>query len=239
MSDDNMRAVIDEFQWLSARLNSPAGLMRLVNLTSEAFSLRLTIVLQQLGVNRNLSQRYIGRKIIFNIGCGDALYEDCINADIAPTFGGILRLLKGEQSLQNRVFINILYSDKHLKGIADGVVFSHVLEHLPPHLAIPALLNIKNFLKPGGILRISVPDLGLYDQPDIPKNQQLNTAILAKNSLIYGWGHRFMYDADLLKKLLDYCGFKRVHQVLPNEGPLGHTDFDRRKGETVYLVAYA
>jgi len=239
MNQEKSSSEIVEFQKLSEKLSSPDGLMKLVNVISEAFSLNLTIVLQMIGINRNLSRRYKGKRLLINIGCGDAILEGCVNSDVAPTFGGMIRLFKGRQALGDRVFINVLYSDKHLNSVADGIIFSHVLEHLPPHLAIPALKNIKKMLKPGGILRISVPDLTLYDQPNIPRNQNFKTRIIAKNSLIYGWGHKFMYNSDLLKALLGHCGFKKIQSVQANEGPLGHADFDRRKGETLYLLAYA
>jgi predicted SAM-dependent methyltransferase len=231
--------MITEFIQLSARLNNPRGLRKWINIISESFALKATEILQSGGVNRKLAEKHVNSKLVLNIGCGDALFDHCVNSDIAPTFGGLIRWLKRDQSYKNKFFINVLYKDKYLLGIADGVVFSHVLEHLPPHLAIPALENIKSFLKPGGILRISVPYLGSYDQQPVPTDQLLTAPILAKNSLIYGWGHRFMYDPELLISLLEHIGFQNIVQVSTTEGPLGETDVMRRAGETIYVVAQA
>jgi len=239
MKANQIDTIVREFIALSEILNSPSGWRKWINIVSESFALKATEVLQWIGINRKLADKYSGTKLLLNIGCGDALFDDCVNSDIAPTFGGIIRWIRGEQSYKDKFFINVLYNDRHLRGIADGVVFSHVLEHLPPHLAIPALKNIKSYLKSGGVLRISVPYIGSYDLPDIPTDQQLTTPILAKNSLIYGWGHRFMYDITLLICLLDHVGFQNIQQVSTNAGPLGETDVLRRAGETIYLVAQA
>lgn len=231
--------IVREFATLCKKLNSPSGWRKWLNIVSESFALKATEVLQWFGINRKLAYKYSGRRLLLNIGCGEALLDDCVNSDIAPTFGGIVRWAKGERSYNDIFFINVLYHDRHLRGIADGVVFSHVLEHLPPHLAIPALKNLKNYLKKDGFLRISVPYIGHYDKTDIPTDQQLKTPILAKNSLIYGWGHRFMYDVTLLSCLLEHVGFKNIQQVSIASGPLGETDVLRRAGETICLVAQA
>ena len=49
--------LIHEFQLLADRLNSPKGFMKFVNIISEAFSLRLTVLLQMAGVNKALRRK--------------------------------------------------------------------------------------------------------------------------------------------------------------------------------------
>ena len=232
------KILIDEFQLLADRLNSPKGFMKFVNIISEAFSLRLTVLLQMAGVNKALRRKQGKKSLILNIGCGDVFPESCINTDLAPTFGGLWRTLRRQSSTRAQCYLNILYRDRFLEGIADGGVFSHVLEHLPPHLALAALKNLRFYLKPGGVLRLSVPYVGAYDSNPLPPDQKLSTPILAKNSLTYGWGHRFMYDVELLLALLRYVGFENAHEVPFGDGPLAETDVDRRAAETICVVAY-
>lgn len=237
MGNRNKEVLLDDFRLVSNRLNSPAGFMKLVNIISERFSLELTVLLQKLGANKPLRKKHGDGQLILNIGCGDVFPSHCVNTDLAPTFGGLLRALKGHGSSNVQCYLNVLYRDRYLKGIADGVVFSHVLEHLPPHLALAALENLKFYLKPGGVLRLSVPFVGAYDRLPVPPDQNVSTPIIAKNSVIYGWGHQFMYDIELLCALLEHVGFTDVHEVAFREGPLAETDIERRAAETICVVA--
>ena len=132
--------------------------------------------------------------------------------------------------------MNIFYRDKNLIGKADGIIFSHVLEHIPPHLTSNVLENLYFFLKPGGKLRISVPDLSLYDKHPLPDNQKFSNPILAKNSLIYRWNHKFMYNKKLLVALLKRANFIKIEETICGNGYMGNFDVQRRNGETLYIL---
>ena len=121
-------------------------------------------------------------------------------------------------------------------NIADGIFLSHVLEHIPPTLVITGLKNCLAYLKVGGCIRISVPTLALYDMPNLSPSKQTKNHALAKNLVFYGFGHKFMYNAELLTVLMEEAGFSKVKEVTYGEGLLGETDPPYREHESMYLT---
>jgi predicted SAM-dependent methyltransferase len=81
-----------------------------------------------------------------NLGCGSRLHPAWINIDIEPTAPGVIAhdLSKG-----------IPLDD----GSCDVVYHSHVLEHIRRQGAAAFLRECLRVLKPGGIIRVVVPDL--------------------------------------------------------------------------------
>lgn len=87
--------------------------------------------------------------LYLNLGCGRyfSSSHEWINIDIAP------------------VDINHIYQYHLLLGIPfadnsfNGVYHSHILEHFPREQVLPFLRECLRVLRPGGILRIAVPDL--------------------------------------------------------------------------------
>ncbi|WP_419675997.1 methyltransferase domain-containing protein [Aliarcobacter butzleri] len=233
MSDN----IIDEFYDISRKMNNPKGIRKIVYKLSGWFSLNFTVFLQKFGINKNLKNKFKDDKFILNIGSGDEFPEKCINTDLFPSFGKLLRIILGKEKKQIQCYLNVVYKDKNLFEIADGIVFSHVLEHIPPFLTMVVLENLRDYLKKGSFLRISVPDIRLYENNKLPPDQGYSNQIIAKNSLIYRWGHQFMYDENLLKALLEEIGFNDVEVVSFKIGQLGEFDIERRQNETLYIVA--
>lgn len=85
-------------------------------------------------------------KCLLNLGCGRAVHPDWRNLDIVPLVDGVQAcdLSKG-----------IPFDAES----ADAVYHSHVLEHLRTPDAESFLTECHRVLRPGGILRIAVPDL--------------------------------------------------------------------------------
>jgi SAM-dependent methyltransferase len=83
---------------------------------------------------------------LLNLGCGAHYHADWVNVDIAPDSPQVLAVdLGGELPFREQSF--------------DAAYCSHVLEHLAPADAAALLRRIHGLLKPGGILRVVVPDL--------------------------------------------------------------------------------
>jgi predicted SAM-dependent methyltransferase len=83
---------------------------------------------------------------LLNIGCGDVFHSDWTNIDMI--------------SFSNQVMVHDLR--KGLPFVSesfDAVYHSHVLEHIKRHDVSKFLLEIKRVLKPGGVMRVVVPDL--------------------------------------------------------------------------------
>jgi SAM-dependent methyltransferase len=81
-----------------------------------------------------------------NLGCGTRFHPDWVNVDFHPAASGLRAhdLRKG-----------IPFSD----ATFDAVYHSHLLEHFSKQLAPVFLHECYRVLKPGGLIRIAVPDL--------------------------------------------------------------------------------
>ena len=81
-----------------------------------------------------------------NLGCGSHFNPQWVNIDFAKTGDGVIahNLLNGIPFEENRF---------------DVVYHSHVLEHFPKDSAAKFIGECYRVLKPGGIIRIAVPDL--------------------------------------------------------------------------------
>lgn len=138
----------------------------------------------------------------------------------------------------------------------DAVYSSHMLEHLDRETGKNFLAEAKRVLKPGGVLRIAVPDLARYvaiyqndgdadafirsllmSQP-IPSNWQQRVRTVA----IGFRDHRWMYDRDSLVRALEAAGFQGV-QILPPGKTLiedpGELDLHERADDSIYAEGIA
>jgi predicted SAM-dependent methyltransferase len=81
-----------------------------------------------------------------NLGCGDRLHPDWINIDIVARRPGVI-----EADLSRGIPL--------ADSTADVVYHAAVLEHLRRPDALTFLRECRRVLKPGGIIRVGVPDL--------------------------------------------------------------------------------
>ncbi len=131
-------------------------------------------------------------------------------------------------------------------GSASVVFHEHLLEHLPVEVAVRLLRECHRLLEPEGVLRVGVPDAGMYlrayagaagtdgflDQvrPGRP------TSLLAVREVFQDHGHRSAYDFETLALLLEASGFRDVERR-----PFGDSrirpcpDGERRRLETLYV----
>lgn len=231
-ADNNSLA---EFNALAQNLKIYFGLRGIRTDFSEWLSLNATVLMQKIGYNKKIAL-FKENKIILNIGCAGDTNNSYINADLFPNFGNTFRILFKKYKIQSALFVNISFYDKNLLETADGIVLSHVLEHLPPMFAITALKNCFAYLKESGYIRVSVPCLEAYEQPKLPLGEKFGNRTLAKNNLIYNHNHKFMYDTELLSLIMQEAGFKEVKKVSFSEGLLGESDVLERQAETIYLT---
>jgi predicted SAM-dependent methyltransferase len=105
----------------------------------------------------------------------------------------------------------------------DGVYTEHCIEHLELRDADALLGEILRVLRPGGTLRIIVPDAELYARryvallddevgPSLPYSETddldgLYTPAMSVSRIYREWGHRFIYDFETLHALLARHGF--------------------------------
>ena len=99
-------------------------------------------------------------------------------------------------------------------GSVDGVLLEHVLEHFTAAEALALVSRVHAVLKPGGVLRASVPDFGRYmqsyagDAQFVHQNRpERPTLLLAVAEVITCHGHRSAWDGETLCSVLREVGF--------------------------------
>jgi SAM-dependent methyltransferase len=114
-------------------------------LTREQGTLNFWAKLKIKSVQGN-SLRPYSRRLLLNLGCGVTFHPDWTNADLFPAAPGILK-----QNLEK--------PRRFARESFEGVYHSHVLEHLPKRVGEAFLKECFRVLRPGGVLRVVVPDL--------------------------------------------------------------------------------
>lgn len=142
-------------------------------------------------------------------------------------------------------------------GTADVVYSAHMLEHLYPREARDFLTEAKRVLRPGGIIRLAMPDLEMLVRAYLQHgdaNLLVEKSLLAVPEclglsnklrfLIAGnrHHHAWMYDGRSLCRLLTQCNFSDAVVLpagstrIPDPEPL---DLNERADQSVYVEAIA
>ncbi|MFK7767052.1 MAG: methyltransferase domain-containing protein [Mariniblastus sp.] len=98
-------------------------------------------------------QRYL------NIGCGRRYHSEWVNLDLESNDPEVIR---------HDITSGVPFDESQF----DAVYHSHVLEHLRPQQGIELITECFRVLKPGGVLRIVVPDLERIANLYLEKHQQ-------------------------------------------------------------------
>ncbi len=182
----------------------------------------------------------MGRNLL-NVGCGLVApsswsnYDGSLHAQLVrfPWLLGALHragLISGSNWPENVRYLNLNRPWPFPRESADVVYASHVLEHLTESTAVLFLTEAKRVLRPDGVLRLVVPDLGQHARryiDDLPERGGQATAhFLASMNLgtprehlirtIYAHFtghphvHKTMYDEVTLLALVRSCGFGSI-----------------------------
>lgn len=145
----------------------------------------------------------------------------------------------------------------------DGLFCEHALEHFEWRTALDIVLReFRRVLKPGGTLRIVVPDADLaIDEYLAARNEgvtakrwetittrpdRLNLTPMARlNNHFrriyepYYQGHKFMYDFQTLEQFLELSGFTDIRRTdfLKGRDPHLLVDYEKRRSESLYVEA--
>jgi predicted SAM-dependent methyltransferase len=176
-----------------------------------------------------------------NIGCGLSVAKGWLNIDgsLNAMFASwpkwmhsvLYRLSGARQYYSVEQYCAILKTNQFLhhdlslslplkNNAVDFIYSSHFFEHLFKDEASNLLVECARALKPGGIIRISVPDLAyavsLYGLGR--KAEMLEDYFFVVNKGSYLSRHKYMYDFDMLKVTLEQAGFSDVRRCEYRQG---------------------
>jgi len=133
---------------------------------------------------------------------------------------------------------NLKYGIPLPDSSVDFIFSSHVLHHLYREDALKLIREALRVLKPGGTMRITVPDLELIVALYLEGRREQ-----ALEYLFYSKGPRsnlsrrcYQYDFALLKDLMDEAGVRNVRRCKSGEGTVPDLDrLDRMIQETLFV----
>ena len=153
------------------------------------------------------------------IGSGRNALEGWLNTDINPVPGR-----RGGPP----VFLDARKRFPFKDAVFDTLYCEHLIEHLEYRQGLRMLRECFRVLKPGGKIRVSTPDfrflIALYgpNKTELQK-RYLSWAVASFlpetgtgkdvfviNNFFRAWGHKFIYDPQVLKEALESAGFAGV-----------------------------
>lgn len=165
------------------------------------------------------------------IGCGGNVLAGWLNTDLYAA-GSDVRYLDAARPYP--------FADETF-----SYVFSeHLFEHLPVASGRAMLSECYRILRPGGHIRITQPDLDflirLYRHPDDDLHRRYIEwsishfdgavqelygeadvpPLFVLNNFIREWGHRMVYNRDVMRQLLEKAGFRHIRFARPGESTL-------------------
>jgi predicted SAM-dependent methyltransferase len=169
--------------------------------------------------------------IRLHLGCGWVRLEDWLNVDLFATRADIPWDLRWGVPLE--------------PGSVEAIFHEHMLEHLSLRDGFLFTRECRRLLKPGGVLRIGVPDAGACidsysgkGSPDWAASRP--TGLLAVQALFYENGHLAMYDAETLTLLCRAAGFAEAARREWGESWIEPCpDTAERESGTLYVDARA
>jgi len=172
-----------------------------------------------------------------NLGCGPRILDGWINLDVNRADG-------------IDVVWNLEFGMPFPDQSCSALFGEHMIEHISKENAARLLHECLRVLEPGGILRISTPDVGLYlksyagdrkflshpafDRPAETAMDRINT-MMRENG-----GHLWVYDAESLIALVRSVGFAWVREQefnRSNHPRMKGIDCGERAFESLYVEA--
>jgi predicted SAM-dependent methyltransferase len=142
-----------------------------------------------------------------HLGCGSNYIDGWINIDIDSPLADIAADLRHPLPFED--------------ASVDLVFNEHFLEHLSREQGLAFLRECRRILKPGGMLRISTPDLrwlcaqyvcGQLDEwRDVGWLPDTSCSLMNEGMRL--WEHQFVYDRDELQRALGRAGFGTMVHV--------------------------
>ena len=149
--------------------------------------------------------------------------------------GGPLRIVVGSRGMAERgwvatdiEFLDLLKREHWERFFEpdsiEAIVAEHVWEHLTPSEALTAAQNCYRFLKPGGYIRVAVPD-GYHPDPEYIKWVEVGGIGRAAGD------HKVLYNHETLLSLFEQARFRvTALEYFDASGLFHYADWDVTKG---------
>lgn len=171
-----------------------------------------------------------------HLGCGPFVMEGWLNVDIRCEEPGIRYLDAGKPYPFPDHSFDYIYSE-------------HLFEHLPVDAQSMMLQECCRILKPGGRIRLAMPNLhflmDLYQSPEkecnrrylawsyelfgtkegLPEVTEKDYPIHVINNFFHLWGHQFIHTPESLEHLAEGIGFQNIQRC-----EIGHSDIPALQG---------
>lgn len=220
----------------------------------------MLLKISKLLVKKKLDNAFFNNTKKVNLGCGLHCSSDWLNID-----GSLTSLLGTNMTLLNKVIYKVAGSSAYYSfndfneviknkklywrdltdkipltdNSIDIVFSSHFLEHLTKIKGEQFLNDIYRIMKPGGLVRILVPDLDLaiqkFNQGEI--NETLDLFFYTSEEADFS-AHKYNYTFGSLKTKLEDIGFKNVVRQSHQKGECPDIEFlDVYPDHSLYVEA--
>jgi predicted SAM-dependent methyltransferase len=175
-----------------------------------------------------------GQELKLHLGCGEVKLDGWANVDLVGA-GAADFIWDLRESLPFPA------------GSVNAIFHEHLLEHLTYWQGASLFGECRRLLRPGGILRVGVPDFGHYARDYAGSGEFINqmraytpTRLLALAEVAYCHKHLSVWDGETLISLFRDSGFMQAETRRSGESSLGLApDADYREPETVYVEGIA
>jgi predicted SAM-dependent methyltransferase len=142
---------------------------------------------------------------------------------------GAAGVSEGEWIATDIEYLNLL-KPSHWKryfkiNTIEAILAEHVWEHLTQEDGLTAARQCFQYLKPGGYLRVAVPD-GFHPDPDYIELVKVGGTGLGSSD------HKVLYNYETLKKLFEKAGYEvRLLEYFDKRGSFKFLDWDEKAGK--------
>lgn len=184
-----------------------------------------------------INKKRVENKVLLNVGCGENPQKEYVNLDYDwyPDIDVCWDITKKNYPFPDSSF--------------EGVFTEHCFEHLSFDKVKENLKEFYRLLKPGGTIRIVVPDgqiyIELYQKKKtdnsviLPYGENEATPMISINRIFRDHGHLFIYDFETFAHILKEIGFTEITKKSFREGSDKRLLIDRpeRAVESLYVEA--
>lgn len=201
-----------------------------------------------------MQRAIVGMPLCVNIGCGIDAPDGWYNIDNSPTIW-VSRLPLGSRLFGTPAWPRNVRRYDVLKGMpfadasVDCIYSSHTFEHFTYSQSLALTKECFRVLKPGGILRIAVPDLEkivrdyLADSTPLASHRFIDRLLIRhtwQDILHPGAHHCQMFDSRSLVAMLREAGFENADASQFGESGIPdvlQVELESRKSESLYVEA--